>query len=156
MQILDDELKKAEMAAAEEIPVTHITRIIEKYTGGYKPGQNIYIVDKYGENVDCHYCNGAGKINVKYQDAALKIDCPECRGSGEQRIFEWGYKKHTIRQVSLRINISSDRVRVDEFDMDCLQLEDGYLYAYDKDTMFSTEEEARQAIEKFKKDEKRK
>ena len=154
LQVLDDELKKAETAAAEEIPVTHMRRIIEKYTGGYKPGQYIYIVDRYGEDVDCPCCKGTGKINVKYQDAALKIDCPECRGFGKQRIFEWGYRKHTIRQVILQINISSDRVRVDEFDMDCLQLEDGCLYAYDKDTVFSTEEEARQAIEKFKKDEK--
>ena len=71
-----------------------------------------------------------------------------------QRIFEWGYRKHTIRQVILRINISSNRVRADGFDMDGLQLEDGVVYIYDEDTMFSTEEEAKQAIEKFKKEEK--
>lgn len=154
LQVLDDELKKAEMAAAEEIPVTHMRRIIEKYTGGYKPGQNMYIVDKHGKDVDCPCCNGTGKINVRYQDEILKIDCPKCRGFGMQRIFEWGYRKHTIRQVILRINISSNRVRADGFDMDGLQLEDGVVYIYDEDTMFSTEEEAKQAIEKFKKEEK--
>lgn len=154
LQVLDDELKKAETAAAEEIPVTHMRRIIEKYTGGYKPGQNMYIVDKHGKDVDCPCCNGTGKINVRYQDEILKINCPKCRGFGMQRIFEWGYRKHTIRQVILRINISSNRVRADGFDMDGLQLEDGVVYIYDEDTMFSTEEEAKQAIEKFKKEEK--
>lgn len=154
LQVLDDELKKAETAAAEEIPATHMRRIIEKYTGGYKPGQSMYIVDKHGKDVDCPCCNGTGKINVRYQDEILKIDCPKCRGFGMQRIFEWGYRKHTIRQVILRINISSNRVRADGFDMDGLQLEDGVVYIYDEDTMFSTEEEAKQAIEKFKKEEK--
>ena len=129
-------------------------RIIEKYTGGYKPGQNMYIVDKHGKDVDCPCCNGTGKINVRHQDEILKINCPKCRGFGRQRIFEWGYRKHTIRQVILRINISSNRVRADGFDMDGLQLEDGVVYIYDEDTMFSTEEEAKQAIEKFKKEEK--
>lgn len=127
------------------MPRMYINKFVKEHTGGYAPGDKVWVISSKYELVTCDCCEGTGKLKVNLAAGESTVVCPDCRGDGEKSIIKKVIRQDEINRVYLKLCFTD---RVNLWDNECVYLE-GAEYSTDPKYIFRTKEEAEQALKEM-------
>ena len=135
--------KKFEEAELRDMPRKYIHRFVEEATGGYAPGDTVWVINKRGERRTCETCGGAKKVDAVINGKVHSCDCPTCRGYGAVTVYSDVVEQKTVQEV--RLMLCFEESRANYWSTDSVFL-DHCDYSTKPDRIFPTEEAARAAL----------
>lgn len=122
----------------------HLAQIAEDITGGFVPGDTVWIMVRNIEIKTCPVCKGTGRTKAIVNNGdTYKILCPKCSGTGNTNEIHWDVEEKTIRQIGLGYEFNSANAKVCaskvSFDL-------GDEIRFSKDVLYRTKEEAMTAL----------
>lgn len=143
---LSDEVEAAESCNRDKIPKAYLDATIKAYTGGYAPGDIVYIVAMKYSQEECHLCKGKGKINVKYENSDIRVNCPECEGHGKKEKKSYYVKEDRVINIDFSLKFYKDKTRI--LKPDCIYIK-YYEYAISAEKVFAEKEEAQKKADRL-------
>ena len=137
---LEEEYEKFQKT---EMPKRYIDRITRSYTGGFAPGDVVYVVEVERKTHLCDKCNGLKVIKAIIDWVEQPIACPKCNGRGTLESFNKVIKKSKISSVNFTLCFHEDRVGVWSNNVIYLQGKD---WATPPKNIYKTQKEAEEAI----------
>ena len=148
---IKSQIEQAKQYKAEKVPLDIINRIVEKCTGGFSPGEEVYFVKQRYKCDNCEMCDNRGKISARIDDEDYLVPCPKCKGHGYIESYVYDVKLTKIRDVHLELSLKQDGIHV-------WNEKNVYIYGCDSpvppDLLFKSKEDAEEY--KKKKEEKEK
>ena len=137
---LEEEYEKFQKT---EMPKRYIDRITRNYTGGYAPGDVVYVVETERRAHLCDTCHGSKVISAVIDGVEQPIACIKCNGRGTLESSNKVIKKSKISSVNFTLCFHEDRVGVWSNDVIYLQGKD---WATHPKNIYKTQKEAEEAI----------
>ena len=137
---LEEEYEKFQKT---EMPKRYIDRITRSYTGGFAPGDVVYVVEVERKTHLCDKCNGLKVIKAIIDWVEQPIACPKCNGRGTLESSNKVIKKSKISSVNFTLCFHEDRVGVWSSNVIYLQGKD---WATPPKDIYRTQKEAEEAI----------
>lgn len=146
---LQEMQKRVDDAELYDVPRKYINKFVKNATGGFAPGDDVYILKDKGGYKPCKTCMGEKKISAIVGGEEVKVQCPTCNGVGSKFVSEKVVAKAKVSDVYLKLCFSADRVCY--WNTECVYL-DRHEFHTDAKRIYRTEEEAVAALEKERKD----
>lgn len=142
---LEEARQKAETAEIQEIPGKYIANYVRTQTGGFAPGDTVFIVTSNNRNERCSLCKGNGRVDATISGETFRIICPSCRGQGTTRIPTYEVKKRKVDNIRLQLGFRGGRVSYWE----CASLGlEGESFSRRVDDVYLTEELANEELKR--------
>lgn len=147
LDTINDEIVKAadRQANAEmyDIPKKYIQRFVEKATGGYAPGDTVWVINNERVGSPCSTCNGNKKVKAIICGVETEITCPKCNGYGTEHKYIKKVEKSNVSGVHLKLCFRDNRVSFWNTDSVFLGRND---FSTNPEHIFPTEEAAQKAL----------
>lgn len=127
------------------MPRMYINKFVKEYTGGYAPGDKVWVINSKYERVTCDCCDGTGKLKANSAVGGKIVKCPDCGGYGFNHVAKRVIEGGRVKQVDLTLCFTN---RVNLWNNECVYLEDAE-YSTDPKYIFSSKEEAEQALKEM-------
>lgn len=137
---LEEEYEKFQKT---EMPKRYIDRITRSYTGGFAPGDVVYVVETERRAHLCDTCHGLKVISAVIDGVEQPITCIKCKGRGTLESYNKIIKKSKISSVNFTLCFHKDRVGVWSSNVIYLQGKDRATPPKD---IYRTQKEAEEAI----------
>lgn len=132
--------KQAELDKIDRyrLPRGFAKKITDALIGGFAPGDTAWMLDGTYKSCKCPVCEGKKELVAIAGEKEVKIKCPNCCGDGTI-LYHYRYPEEvTIKEVSAKLSISSDRVSTWSSDVIGVY---GYDREFRVDMFYKTREE---------------
>ena len=129
---------------AHEVPAKQVKAIVNHLTKDFRPGDECWVIGSGYERHTCEKCGGSEKVSAVIGGETMEIACPVCRGYGTVSKSTYFPKKSKITDVRMLLCFDSSN-RMNRWSTETLKV-DGYDDRNRADSVFKTEEEAKEAI----------
>lgn len=144
---IEDMETKYEQADTRDIPKKYMDRIVRHYTGGFVPGDKVFITDSRSSRVECDKCYGKKKIKAIIDGEETMIECVKCKGYGAITNTTMVVEERVVDSVYLKLGFDKDRVGL--WSSDCVYLR-GMEYAIDPKYVYRSKEDAEKSLKEIK------
>lgn len=142
---LEEKLEYIKNDDKYNMPRMYINKFVKEHTGGYAPGDKVWVISSKYERVICDCCEGTGKLKVNLPVGERIVNCPDCRGYGFNHVAKKVIEEKKVERVDLRLCFTD---RVNLWNNECV-----YCYNCDgsikPEYIFRTKEEAEQALKEM-------
>ena len=142
---LEEKLEYIKSDDKFNMPRMYINKFVTEYTGGYAPGDKVWVISNKYERVVCDCCGGSGKLKINTGVGEKIISCNNCHGNGRVSVPKRVIEERIVERVDLKLCFTD---RVNLWSAECV-----YCRSCDYHTepkyIFRTKEEAEQALKEM-------
>lgn len=136
--------KKFEESELRDMPRKYINRFVEEVSGGYKPGDTVWVIEREVERISCKTCDGLKEVTALINGVESRITCPTCKGYGADSKYTDVIEHREVREV--RVKLCFDKYRANYWSTDSVFLA-GQDWSTSPEKIYPTEDAARAALE---------
>lgn len=123
---------------------------IAKFTGGYVPGDTVYVLQETASFVPCDMCKEKGEVSAVIDGEECLIDCPSCHAVGSHLKKKCRVLKGKVDEITLSLHIEKDNIYT--WNVAPIQLTN-FPYPLPPDLIYRTRQEAEMKKESLEKEE---
>lgn len=142
---LEEKLEYIKNDDKYNMPRMYINKFVTEYTGGYAPGDKVWVINYKHGYVTCDWCGGSGKLKINTGVGEKIISCNNCHGNGRVSVPKRVIEERIVERVDLKLCFED---RVNLWSTECVYCR-SCDYPTESKYIFRTKEEAEQALKEM-------